>query len=327
MRLACGKMKKKLKRGLQILIVSVIFLFLLWQLFSSWGELSTYELGLDYGLLVFSYVFLLASFLITVYVWQFLLRILGEKLSYREALKIFALSNLARYTPGKIWHVFGKIYLASKEGISKVKTLASISLEFFLTVVAACLVFLLSFAFWFPQFSNKIYLILVAVTFFGLFISYPTVFGVFLNFFLKKFKREEVEINFKYKSILFVLFLFMLHWIFQGIGVFILARAVYSIDVSFLLSFIGAYSVAWVLGFLSFLTPGGLGVREGILVFLLNFFIPLPVAIVISIFARIWSLLFEVFMAAVSWIFVRPKPNPKPKSRAKSNHDVEIHKS
>jgi hypothetical protein len=68
-------------------------------------------------------------------------------------------------------------------------------------------------------------------------------------------------------------------------------------------AFAGIFAGAWVLGFLSFLAPGGLGVREGILVYLLGFHLPSHVAIVVTLLSRLWVTAAELMGTALAFGF------------------------
>lgn len=48
-----------------------------------------------------------------------------------------------------------------------------------------------------------------------------------------------------------------------------------------------AFSVSWLVGYLSFLTPAGLGVREAALAFLLRPWLPAPLSLVVAVLARL----------------------------------------
>jgi glycosyltransferase 2 family protein len=69
------------------------------------------------------------------------------------------------------------------------------------------------------------------------------------------------------------------------------------------------YAAAWVIGFLSFLTPGGIGVREGVLAYLLGLWLPPGVAIVISLLSRLWIVAGELVGTAIAWR-IRPPVAP-----------------
>ena len=65
----------------------------------------------------------------------------------------------------------------------------------------------------------------------------------------------------------------------------------------------GIASAAFVVGYLSLLTPGGVGVKEGILVLLLSQYIPLPVALSIAVSGRLWAFLADISGIAVASLY------------------------
>ena len=81
------------------------------------------------------------------------------------------------------------------------------------------------------------------------------------------------------------------------------------------------FALAWVIGFLSFLTPGGLGVREGLLSLLLSSYMPAPQATLIALICRVWMLSAEIVLAGVAFVL-----NRHLKKRQK-NHKSELQTS
>ncbi|MBI5957020.1 MAG: hypothetical protein HY871_08465, partial [Chloroflexi bacterium] len=63
------------------------------------------------------------------------------------------------------------------------------------------------------------------------------------------------------------------------------------------------FAASYVIGFLSLLTPSGLGVREGVMILLLAPAFSLPVATVISIVSRLWMISGELFGTGVALLF------------------------
>ena len=57
--------------------------------------------------------------------------------------------------------------------------------------------------------------------------------------------------------------------------------------------------------------PGGLGVREGILVYLLSHVMPGPVAVIISILTRLWMTLIEIGLIGVIYLVSQTWRDPK----------------
>lgn len=82
----------------------------------------------------------------------------------------------------------------------------------------------------------------------------------------------------------------------KGFGQIVLPNFVYVI---------GCSAIAWVIGYISFITPSGLGVREGTLAALLALMYPMPVAIVASLLFRIVCTIGELIAILLFVIFLK----------------------
>jgi hypothetical protein len=76
----------------------------------------------------------------------------------------------------------------------------------------------------------------------------------------------------------------MIFWI----GLYIMVNSFYDIALDQSIIIVGTFSISWLVGYYAFLAPGGLGIQEGVQVYLLQFFFPLPISIVIAFAARLW---------------------------------------
>ena len=56
----------------------------------------------------------------------------------------------------------------------------------------------------------------------------------------------------------------------------------------------GALAISSTLGLLALFAPSGLGVREGVLVYLLSLIMPSTVAVILSILTRLWMSFIEI---------------------------------
>jgi len=79
-----------------------------------------------------------------------------------------------------------------------------------------------------------------------------------------------------------------------GSAFYALVNSVYAMSASAALPLTGMLAIAVILGFLNPLTPQGLGTREGLLTLFLSYYMPLPVAIVISLLTRLWMIVAEL---------------------------------
>jgi uncharacterized membrane protein YbhN (UPF0104 family) len=79
------------------------------------------------------------------------------------------------------------------------------------------------------------------------------------------------------------------------------------ISLSQLPAFIAMNAAAYWIGYVSFLTPSGLGVREGMLALMLAVFFTPPVAVAFSLATRLWSTAGELLGVVLVWSV--PEPN------------------
>lgn len=282
------------KRIIKALIVIAIFFFLGRTLYQNWDKVPFEALRFNKKLLTLSFVAIVSAFFLNIWGWNLILGKLKGALSFRKATRIFFLSQLSRYLPGKVWLIFGRVYLCKKEGISEAKVAISLILELSLIIMASLLVFLVSLAFPGSLLLKETLLFLVLIPL-GLISLHPSILNRVINFGLRRLGKQKVRVNLRYGEVLKLLSLFCLGWVPLGIGVSLLIASIYPISINKFPVITGMFALAWSAGFLSFLAPGGLGVREGILALLLSSFLPSAVAVIVSLTLRLWLILVELF--------------------------------
>jgi hypothetical protein len=294
------------KKLLAWVFISVVAYFLFQQLIKSWKQIPFSEIKINYWWLFLSYIGLIMSFILSVLAWQQILLALSAQMSLLKSWWVITASFLAKYIPGHIWAVGGRMILCREEGISEKISGTGMIIEMMSLLLAslvACIIFI-------PFMINSgmpvwIYILLLfmpGVILTGLLFS-PLMFK-FLEWAAQRFKKKrEVSIIIQRKRLFPILGLLILSCIIQGTAFFCLIRSIYPISFKLIPDVIGLYNGAWAVGFLSFITPGGLGAREGALAFLLKYYMPLPVGIIISIMARIWITIFEIMVALIGLKF------------------------
>lgn len=290
--------KKVIKRILQALLIAVIFYFLARNLYINWNKILEYDWNVNYYFLAFSLVLSIVGAFLIALGWNLILRVLGGRLAHKRALKIFFITDLAKYIPGKVWTMVGKVYLCAKEGIPVARTSASVVIQPLIQVISGILMFLISLPFWTKtsDFINKLYLFLPLIPI-GLIVLYPPIMTKVLNFVLTRLKQKPMELSIEYGDILSILLLWCGLWILSGFTYYFLIIGIYSIPLSLLPVVIGIFSVA---GVSQFLTPSGIGVLEGVLTVLLGLYLPLHIAIFIALLARVWKTVTELACVAIT---------------------------
>lgn len=290
--------KGVIKRILQVAVIAVISFFLARSLYANWNKILEYDWKVNYYFLASSLLLSIVGAFLIALGWNLILRVLGGRLAYRRALKIFFITDLAKYVPGKVWTMVGKVYLCAKEGIPVPRTSASVVIQPLIQVISGISIFLVSLPFWTKttDFVTKLYFFLPVIPI-GLVVLYPAIMTKALNFVLTKLKQDPVAFNVKYRDILLILFLWCGLWILSGVTYYLLIIGIHSIPLSLLPVVIGIFSIA---GVSQFLTPSGIGVLEGVLAVLLGLYLPVHIAILVALLARVWKTVTELVCVAIT---------------------------
>jgi len=298
-------MKHKTRLIIGSIISVAIIVFLLKTLYINLQNFPIKSIQLNYYYISISVIILIFVYVSSVFVWILLLKFLGESIKFKQALYIISVSQISRFIPGKIWPIMGKVYLGDKIGIKKGKILLSIALENIIGLIAAISIALLVV---YSRINLKSFLrldILVFILLFCVILMHPSVIQYALKLISKLTKRQIMTLNLKYTQLLLILLFHICTGFAQCIGFFFLLRSMYFISTALILPISGIYMLSYLIGFLSFVAPGGLGVKEGALSVLLTMYIPASLAIMIALVSRLWTLIPEILFLLVSLIFLR----------------------
>ena len=85
-----------------------------------WDQLRTTEVVVEVrpAWLLPATLAVLASYTLLIEAWRRLIQGWGERLPYRDAVRIWTIANLGRYIPGKVWAVAGLAVLARRTGVA-----------------------------------------------------------------------------------------------------------------------------------------------------------------------------------------------------------------
>ncbi len=286
-------------------VILVIFYVLFKGLAFNWNQVKEYRWEFDYFLLGISFVSIILIYLLWVEIWRRVLKKGGHALSFKKMFRIWFLSNLGRYLPGKIWSFLGMMYLLEKEGVAKGKGFSVAVMVQALSVLSGLLVALLFLRYsyyqrFFAETPGMTPVILLLVIGIMVLVFYPRLLEGMINLPLRVLKKEKVALNFKPRNMLFYILLYSGSWFLSGFVFWVFIKSITPVSLDIYLSLTGAFAGSFTLGFLAFFAPGGIGVREGILVVLLSNFFPTPVATLISLSSRVWITLAEVLCSMLA---------------------------
>lgn len=260
---------KPVARGGLLVLIAAFLALALWK---SWSSLSSYSWHVSWPLLVVAFVFFAAQEVSFTLIWRAILAHMGDRrLDPISAARIYLSAEAVRYIPGNVWHVITRVVLAEREGVPKALGFASMVVELATKIASGVLVFVATLLFW-PDaraFAAQIpHAALVTMGVLGtpllLLGLHPRLLEWGLSQATRLLKRDPVRLGLGYGDVLAITGLWALSWLASGIGLYLLVRSLGfdSTGLGTLLEVTGIYALGWVVGFLSFVTPSGLGFRE-----------------------------------------------------------------
>ncbi|REE83948.1 hypothetical protein A8990_116127 [Paenibacillus taihuensis] len=238
----------------------------------------------------------------------------GVKLRLLPGLQIFINSQFAKYIPGGFWNYAGRIVLASRAGVPLNVQFSAIIYENIL-LVSAALVYALMLAI---TLGTPPQLVVIGVLALGalIYFYYPRITAWTGSLFLRasnwkllqrairKFSKPFGDGSLSGAKALLTrnqffgyLACFLGSHFVMGIAFWMLTSS-FSGEHIGLFYAAGTFATSWLLGLFSPL-PGGLGVREGFLVYFLSLRLGADTALHISVIARLWNIMAEVAFWAV----------------------------
>lgn len=304
-----SRARRILRTAVPILFYGLLVVFLALYLTGiDWGQLAGLQLTW-WPLIAATALSLLFRYL-GVFIWLRLLHRLGGRGlrgSYRELTYIYAKSWLGRYIPGAATWILGKVYFASRHGVAKSKLAVSGLLEGGLQILAT-LVVGVALIVLDPRTATLdpwLRWAMVAVLIAGIVVLLPPVFRrlLILAFRLLRRGSPDPALFPGWGAMAEAAGMYIVGALITGSSYYLVALAVYpQIDIGSALYVIGAASLASAISMLAVFAPGGLGVREGALGLLLAVIMPGPVALVLVVVLRLWSVVVDALFFAITWL-------------------------
>ncbi|GEM_PF-4401485 len=302
------KIKRKILNIVGIVISIIILLLIFKRIFRNYSQIRGSLEQANWWLVLLGIGFMLIGEVFVVLMWRsFMYHLYNQRISISKSLVLMFLPNVTRYIPGKIWFVFGISYLSSLWNINTTSALT-------VTLMTQIMILLTSVIFGvvtlgiagFSRFNWYLYLLLIPIL---VFIFSPSWLHKLIDFGLNIVRKEKhishipkISLNAVVTGVIYGLLL----WFFIGIGMVISSKGIYnSISFKDFPAIAGAFSTSYFLGYVSFITPAGLGVREGAFIILLPPHIPSAHKGVLSIASRLWLTIMEIIIFLIAGIILK----------------------
>ena len=294
----------------------LLFITVLWFIYDSLNSNMDRIKAVSYSnydpkFLFLSVVMIFISLVYPVFVWRYLISILGEDIKTSAAMRVWFLSNLGRYIPGKVFQVAGLIFLSAKEGIAKSKSVQSI---LFSQITSNGLglfmgLGLISLQTGTDDFPNHFHIALLLIVIFVIIIWFPSIVFRSSNLILKKMNKDTIDQSVGRREYMIYLSLQIVNWMFMSISLALLIKSYTDLSIRENMEVLYILPLSWTIGILAVFAPGGIGVREGAMSFWLSRFIPIEFALVLPWIHRILNTLAEVILTVIFTLTYRKPEN------------------
>jgi hypothetical protein len=257
--------------------------------------------------IILSLITVLATYAMLAESWRRMLAGWGPSLRFVEAARIWVISSMGKYLPGKIWAIAGMALLAERRGIAPGPATASaLLLQVVSLGTGALLVGVTGItALETHRPGSRLALgavVVASVAGLALVLSPPLARRL-----LSRLNRDPGQrVTPRPGAVVFGVLANLAAWGAYGLALWLLARGVLpSADLP-LLDATAGFAGSYLAGLLFLLAPGGLGVREGVFVWMLQDRIGPAHALVLAGVSRIGMTVADL-LAALPFVLTRPE--------------------
>lgn len=264
----------------------------------NWSAIAAVPVTLHWGTLALASLVWLASFAFLVQLWAASLAWWNARPGPLAALRMFVLSNLARYIPGAIWQFTGLAISAMEERVSPVAAAGAVLLQQ-LVLLATGLLLALAFA---PALLGPLAatlppwatLTIVAAGLALMLWLFPIALPA-LQPRLERVLRRSLPLP-RPPGAGFARYLVgsALGWVGYGVSFWLFGRAVLGGAAPGAVLAATAFVASYVAGIIAVFAPGGIVVREAALVAALSAHIGVNRAFLLALGARLWLIALEI---------------------------------
>jgi glycosyltransferase 2 family protein len=265
---------------------------LVWKVDPAWILLSAIVVWLMYGLLIVA--------------WRTMLAAWGQPLGPWTAARIWTVSSLGKYLPGKVWAIAGMALMAQQAGVAAwAATGSAVILQVLAIGTGAAVagitgVGALEAAR--PGTRAALVLLVAASVVAIALLLWPPMLRRLLRLAAPGSESRPAPAA---GAIVFGIVANSVAWVGYGTALWLLARGVLPQAPLDLSSAIAVFTASYLAGFLALLAPGGLGVREGVFILMLQGSLGIGAATGLAVVSRLLLTVTELGAAVPFLVFPR----------------------
>lgn len=307
--------KRRLLTAAQWVLAAIVIGFATRELARQWSEVGPAIRGLrpSWTLVLASGAIVLVTYLVLVEAWRATLRIWGGSLPFVSAAQIWFVSNLGKYVPGKVWQIAAMGVMAQRAGVSSTAAVGSSLLVNLVNVVAGFAVIAVTSAGRIgtavgrPETggAGRNELVVVSIVLAGVvaLVLAPAVIPRLAALAGRLTGRPMLLGEVPYRALWISAAATTTAWVFYGVAFAAFTHGISPRATGNATSYIAVYTGSYLAGYLALFAPGGIGVREAVLVLAMPRFGLLPAAdaAIVAIASRLWLTVLEIGPGLLLW--------------------------
>lgn len=293
--------------AVQVMVAAAVVFFIVRYIRAHWAELSGSgdALSISAGPLAVAALIILGTYAMLIAAWRAVLMGWDQRLSYGQAARIWCLSNLARYIPGRIWQIAGMAALAQQAGVSGWAAAGSaVAVQLVAIATGALVTALLA-----PGLDQRLVLVAGLIAAGGAALLAWAPGAAWLSRILSRVMGKAIELRaVRPGALLLSALITSAAWMLYGAALGYCIRGLTAVSAGpDALEAAGVFTGSYVAGLVNIFTPGGLGTREFVLVNWLTGPLGSPAAVVVTVGSRILMTVCELIAAAITLPLLTPR--------------------
>lgn len=262
--------RRQLLVALQVALTAAIVWFAGRALADQWEPLRHDVAALlpSWWLVTASATVVLAAYAVLIQTWCVMLGAWNAKLTFANASRIWFISNLGKYVPGKVWQIAALALMTQQSGVSPVSATAASLVVNLANVLSGFLIVLITGARLLDVSSRSGSRIgpLLVLFLTGAFLLLPMLLPHLARL-VGRLTRREVNIPaLPARAMWIAVAGTAAGWVLYGLAFRLLAVSLWSDLDGSPLAYIAVFTSSYLVGYLALFAPGGIVVREAMLV-------------------------------------------------------------
>ena len=245
--------------------------------------------------------------------WRALLADLGSPLPLPAAIRVMFVGQLGKYVPGAVWALAAQVELARDYDVPRRRSATASLVGMATTLVVG----LIAAGVMLPLTSGHAamhYWWVLAITPLAAVCLHPTIIEFGLNLVLRVLRRAPLEESVSGTGMARALGWTTAGWLCFGAHAWFLISVFAGKSPHVFALSLGAYALAWAVGFLIVFFPGGIGPREIALVAVLAPVMSSASALVVALASRVVMTIGDLFWAGMGLLIGRARGSSLPES-------------